>query len=226
MQHIKEEDIRDDGRWFDHEDLGRIRSGPRGNRFWETHWLAYNQDVLRDSVFNDTVGDLTQLLIEDPNTVRLHSRSSESQNTHYQLIDKGAGAILHTQSPYSDPRRAHQHRDPIKQEENHTDSSIFVEDRTLTRSPTTNDSSSHADSTDIGRSQEPPNHQPQPATPPASPDPEQIQFQQLPPLDCDCPIDLECHVRSGHLIDCRRLVPVVDVMRAWQANQQQYDPME
>jgi hypothetical protein len=217
MQLIKLEDLDDDGRWVEHPELGTIRSGPRGNRYWEvqsSRWFANGAPPFEQ---------------QEPETQALMEQFVTYQETRREMPNEGSGWIGQGDSAYIDPRRAPKSSYQSKQvkverESNDGDSELLNENRF-----SSNTSNVVISAGGDGMSELRPSS---PATPPAaaaatappSPRPERpnIMHLCLPQPDCVCPIDLECQVRGGHLIDCRRLVPL---WKAWRNREQPYDPM-
>jgi hypothetical protein len=217
---IKKEDLEDDGLWRYDEDLGRIRSGPRGNRYWDAVGHHYSDPIAS----LNAIGRFNARYETDRTSI--HSRVPVEESNPFT-------------NPYRDPRRL----DPeqrTKLRELKREDTQAVEPQ-----PERRDAMSGNQSTENGvdsgvekRFTRLPSiyELPLPTPPeprerrpgPRAPTPEESNEERassppprLPPADCICPIHLDCDVRDPRHIDCRQLVPV---QRRWRAAQAQPDP--
>lgn len=232
-QPIKEEDLVNDGRWTTLPDIGSVRTGPRGKRYWDA--VSQQSPGPQSTHFDDPMEDaddrFTPMIDQE---MSLMARFSDEQRHRRQTNpDNVIGPIGSVESAYTDSRRAPIHNKPLKRikDEEDSESNIFFSDQSIRQfsTPSSPPSSSRGSTTSsipvsdgkatTDRNSRPTGTPHTPPTPPGSPP----QYEpQLPPGDCQCPIHLQCPARGGHLIDCRILVPV---WQAWRAAQEEYDPL-
>ena len=226
MPYIKQEDLEDDGRWFHHPELGRVRSGPRGNRYREVKWdRRTNTDHKSSSDTNVKHQSTLGYERHETEMLELRAEFARAQEARREAINEGSGVIGYGDAAYTDPRRAHKtrlHSKPVKAEPDSDGDSLTVIGGESER-PSSISSKTSVKGSDPESGQNLPPENPAFPSPPNSPEPPHVVEIGMPPADCKCPIDLECRARGGHLIDCRRLVPL---WKQWTERQQDYDPME
>lgn len=200
---IKEEDLVNDGRWTILPDVGSVRTGPRGRRFWDfmSQERDNGQSGTADNLDQDGHNRYPSLTHHE---TTLMARFDDVQRGRRQNPDDAIGPIGSNEAPYGDSRRAPKHNRPVKRiKDEHDDESVlFCGENTV-------------------RQLSPPRRRP-PTPPPTPPEPfGEEEETPLPSPKCKCPIHLECGVKEAEYIDCRRLVPF---FRAWRVAQQGYVP--
>ncbi|ETN45347.1 uncharacterized protein HMPREF1541_09178 [Cyphellophora europaea CBS 101466] len=226
-QVIKEEDLTNDGRWMVHPELGSVRTGPRGNRYW--HIIGRSPD--RGSLEPMSSGES-----------ELMAMFSGRQKNRRQVPDQGIGPLGTGESAYIDPRRALLLPKPVQRIKAEEDSEVGVS--YIECSKSWQERSSRPDPhaalpselmVQHNRSSTPPPSQSPPSpttrTPTLAPSPTPTSSPEIFPIHggqednpaCDCPIHLECQVREGHLIDCRILVPI---WKEWRDRQENNNPWD
>jgi hypothetical protein len=245
MMKIKQEDLKDDGRWQYDEDLGPVRSGPRGNRYWD----EFNQNDTDILASLNTIARLNTGI--DP--------GAESDRQRTQSRQQNASDFAN--NPYIDPRRPTQEerlryrrsdgvRSRAWETYGHSQASTSINSRRDISSqkdvgskPSLSEQSppekvisnarkSSSTSPDFfelpaptpepqGRPRSSVSPQFDPPIPNGRPQEPPVPVPPPPPAGCICPIHLDCDARDASHLDCRQLVPLY---KRWQAAQAQLNP--
>jgi hypothetical protein len=241
---VKKEDLVDDGRWQYDEDLGFVRSGPRGNRYWDE--LNQHEDTDPIASLNAIARLNTGI---DPDAKPDHQRT---QSRHQKVPDFANNPYLDPRRPTQEERLRYRHSQSVRSRalEIHDHGQDFTSVRRR------HDTSSHQDvgSTPNSSKQSPPEEvtsnvrtspdffelpapipepqgRPQRSIWPELDRPTPDGNHQQPPLPapppapagCICPIHLDCDDRDPDHVDCRQLVPLY-LYKRWQAAQAQFNP--
>lgn len=234
-QRIKQEDFDNDGRWTTLPDIGQVRTGPRGQRYWSEYnnqpvrgwqWRPFEARFM--DAFNRAYEERQGQYGHTENNPENLNSQGQSQSS-FQRREPGE-IVSTTVSPYIDPRRSKTKLPArIKKEQNETNTAppdilgsrqASVVTAVTTRSEGLWSAPAHPAGTSTDASEDEPifvnatriERSPTPPRP-ESPGPE---LPALPTEGCVCPVNLDCDPRPCNLIDCRILVPK---QQRWQRRQ-------